>query len=182
MNSINFTPFPNLSTNRLYLRQLSAADNRAIYDLRNDDSVNAYLDRPKKMGMEQVNEFIERTNSGIESNTWVYWAIILKASNAFIGTICLWNFNEDKSIAEVGYELAPQAQGKGFMREALSEILEYAFAALKLVAVEAYTNIHNHSSNRLLEKFNFVETGQFENSNGMVDLIFTLQNTHHDSF
>ncbi len=156
MNNIKFAPFPNLFTERLNLRQLNLEDKNEIRFLRSDESVNKYIDRPRTKTNEEAKNFVEKINKGIARDEWIYWAISTKNNEKLIGTICLWNFSEDKNIAELGFELFPQLQGKGIMHEALMQIVEYGFEILNLKKLEAYTNQQNISSIKLLKKNNFV--------------------------
>jgi ribosomal-protein-alanine N-acetyltransferase len=155
MLTINFTPFPNLATNRLLLRRLIPEDDREIFHLRSDDSVNYYLERTKAQSLNEAKDFIEKISSVIESNDGVYWAIIYKPDNRLVGTICIWNFNNYEAKAEIGYELLPAFQGKGLMQEALQEVLNYASSVLHLKSVEAFSHKHNDSSIALLIRNEF---------------------------
>ena len=73
-----------------------------------------------------------------------------------IGSISLWNFSADRKTAEVGYDLSPGFQGRGFMAEALAAILDFGFQQLSLDRVEAYTQWNNESSVKLLKNREFV--------------------------
>jgi ribosomal-protein-alanine N-acetyltransferase len=88
-------------------------------------------------------------------NDSIYWAITLSGTNKLIGTICLFDFSEDDSKAEIGYELLPGFQGKGIMQEAISKVIDFGVRDIGLNSIEAYTHAQNQSSVRLLEKFNF---------------------------
>ena len=46
MLNLNFTPFPNLTTERLALRHLNLNDANDISVLRSDSRVNEFIDRP----------------------------------------------------------------------------------------------------------------------------------------
>jgi [ribosomal protein S5]-alanine N-acetyltransferase len=85
MKAPNFTPFPNL------------------------------VSRPITKEIDEALQYINMINEGINRNDWVLWAITLKDSNELIGTICIWNFSEELSKGEVGYELSPAYQGRGIM-------------------------------------------------------------------
>lgn len=159
---MKFTLFPNLFTERLNLRQLNLEDENEIRFLRSDGSVNKYIDRPRTTTNEEAKNFIEKTNKGIARDEWIYWAISTKNNEKLIGTICLWNFSEDKDIAELGFELFPQLQGKGIMHEALVQIIEYGFEILNLIKLDACTNQRNIPSIKLLEKNNFILQKTFE--------------------
>jgi RimJ/RimL family protein N-acetyltransferase len=156
MQKFNFTPFPNLTTNRLILRQLSENDSEEIFSLRTDKSVNKYLDRQIQRNSNEVIEFINNINKSIYENKSVYWAICLKDKNKFLGTICLFGFCEENMTAELGYELHPNFQKKGIMNESLNAVIEFSFSILKLDSIDASVHKNNDSSIKLLEKNNFV--------------------------
>lgn len=91
----------------------------------------------------------------------IYWVLALKeAPTQCIGAISLWQFSEDKKTAEVGYDLHPKYQGKGYMSEALRAVLEFGFKSLDLNTIKAYTHIDNVPSKTLLEHHAFVLTNQ----------------------
>lgn len=151
----DFTSFPALTTVRLALRQLTEPDALTLSSLRSDERVNKYLDRPRQVNMEEAMAFIRKINEGIKENKLLYWAICTPDNPALIGTICLWNFSDDKTVAEVGYELSPAFHGQGFMNESLNCILDYGFNTLKLKTIHAYVHKNNDSSTRLLLRNNF---------------------------
>ena len=156
MQKFNFTPFPNLTTNRLILRQLSENDSKEIFLLRTDKSVNKYLDRQIQRDTNEVIEFINNINISVHDNQSVYWAICLKDRNKFVGTICLFSFSEDNMTAEIGYELHPNFQKKGIMNEALNAVIEFALSVLNLDSINASVHKNNDGSIKLLERNNFV--------------------------
>jgi [ribosomal protein S5]-alanine N-acetyltransferase len=151
----NFTPFPVLQTARLTLRQLRISDDEKIFALRSNDYVNKYLGRSPGKSIEDSKNFIHTINQNIQLNDSIYWAIALKSTDELIGTICLFNFSDDNSKAEIGYELLPEFWGKGIMKEASEKVIEFGIHHISLTSIEAYTHIENESSTRLLEKLNF---------------------------
>ena len=146
---------PCLTTERLTLRQLQFTDDKAIFALRNNEQVNAFIQRPLLNSITDAHHFIIAINKGIENEEWLYWALILKSNQRLIGTICLWHFSHDNSMAEIGYELHPDGQGAGLMNEAMQTVIDYALNTLQLQTIEAYTQPGNTKSIRLLEKNNF---------------------------
>lgn len=123
--------------------------------LRSDPEVHRYLDRPLLKKPEEAIDFIHRINHGIVRGEWYYWAISLIAEGTLIGTVCLFNFSAVQKVAEIGYELLPEYQGKGYMSEALSAVIAFAFDTLKLKQIDAFSHGENSSSLRLLQKKNF---------------------------
>ena len=155
MLHLNFTPFPQLNTERLVLRQLTIADAVAITDLRNNEIVNQYLGRPKTTTADEALLFIDKITQGINNNESMYWVIALKENNHLIGTICLWNIVPKEDTAEIGYELHPNFHGKGIMQEAMQAVIDFGFNTMQLKIITAFTAAANIASIKSLEKNNF---------------------------
>jgi ribosomal-protein-alanine N-acetyltransferase len=168
---MNFTPFPNLFTERLSLRQMNSNDEKEIFVLRSDERVLQYIDIPKAEIIEDARKFIDKINGFILNNESILWAISLKNSTTLIGTICLWNIDKENSVAETGYILHPDFQGKGIMQEALQKVIDYGFTKMNLKAIVADVNINNTKSIKLLERNCFTYT-QKSNEGGYA--IYTL--------
>lgn len=154
--TLDLGPFPLLQTERLQLRKLSLDDAEDIFYLRSNDEVNKYLDRQKANEIEEAIAFINKVNIGVANDNWFYWAICFKENPKLIGTICLWNLNEEENKVEIGYELNPEYQGKGIAKEAVEKIIDFGFNTLNVGKIEAYTHKENNSSTKLLERFGFV--------------------------
>ena len=148
--------FIEIKTNRLLLRRLTYSDWEMISFLRSDKTVNKYVDRPSAETQEEANDFIKRISENIDLHKSFYWCISMHGDNKMIGSICLWNISEDRKIAEVGYDLHPNYQGRGIMSEAIEGILNFGFNNLKLEKIEACTHRDNESSRRLLLKKDFI--------------------------
>ena len=163
MLNINFTPFPYLETERLYLRALKTEDANEIFVLRTDESVNEFIKRPRAKTIDDALQHIEKINNNIENDESILWAISMKNDPKLIGTICLWNIVKEKNHAEIGYELLPQFNGKGLMQEAFVKVIEYGFEKLQLKTIEAWLNVNNLRSIKILEKNNFKRDLEAEN-------------------
>jgi ribosomal-protein-alanine N-acetyltransferase len=151
----SFTPFPILTTERLTLRQLSTDDGQNIFALRSDTEINKYLDRQVSKTIEDAINFINKINDNIKNNVSIYWAITLTNSKIFVGTICLFDFSNEKNKCEIGYELLTNFQGQGIMKEATEKVTDYAFQTMRLQKIEAFTHTANRNSTKLLTKFGF---------------------------
>ncbi len=168
MNSINFSPFPIMETKNLNLRKMNIEDQASIYKIRTDQSISRYIQRELYHSMDESISFIKRIDEGIEKNQWIYWVLADKASDEVMGTICLWNISEDGKKADIGYELLPEYQGRGYMTEAVEKVVEYGLRIMKLESIEAYTSIYNLASNKLLKRcnFEFIKNIEEETTNG----------------
>ena len=164
MVALSFTPFPELFTERLYLRQLKTEDASEIFLLRSDAVVNKYLERPKATHIDEAKEFIEKINSFVKNDQSVLWAICPRDQGHLLGTICLWNFQLEKNCAEIGYELLPEFHGRGIMQEAFLKVLDFGFNTLQLQTIEAWTAAPNLNSIKILERNRFKRDFELESA------------------
>ena len=119
--------FPEIKTRNLTLRRLVPEDRRAVFILRNDEQVNRFIRRNIMTSETEAAAFMEKIWSNGDRGPDVFWAICLSTHPDLIGTICLWNFSEDRKLAELGYELFPAFQGRGLMSEAIQAVLDFGF-------------------------------------------------------
>ncbi|MGV3527272.1 MAG: GNAT family N-acetyltransferase [Flavisolibacter sp.] len=137
------------------LRELVSSDDFEIFALRSNDNVNKYLGRQPARSVDDAKNFIRAIHENTRQNKSVYWAITMIGNDKLMGTICLFDFSDDNSKAEIGFELLPAYQGKGIMQEAASKVIAFAFQYLVLHTIDACTHPENLGSIRLLEKLNF---------------------------
>ncbi len=167
---IQFTAFPNLTTEKLILRQFEMADENEVYLLRSSDEVNRFIDRPRANSIDDARKFIEKITLGEYKDAFI-WAIERKDKKGFVGSVCLLRFVPESNSAEVGYEMLPAFQGKGIVQEAVKKILEYGFQVLGLDTINAVIHPDNIKSIKLAERFGFARTGQVEKF-----VIYSLRN------
>jgi ribosomal-protein-alanine N-acetyltransferase len=172
--NVNILPFPVLTTLRLTLRKLTDQDKNEIFALRSDPKVNRFIDRPKPADLNAAAEFIKKINKNIQEKLSLYWGISLKDHAELIGTICLWNFAENQTVAELGYELNPAYQGRGLMLEAVLCILYYGFENISLKRIEAFTHKENLKSIELLKKNGFEQEMNRIDEDHLSNIIFSI--------
>ena len=177
---MTFNPFPQIQSERLILREITTSDSEVILYLRSDKTVNKYIERSEESKTKNIADalkFIERIQVSAKESTAIVWGITAKENSEIIGSICLWNFSEDKKTAEVGYDLSPSSQGKGIMREALNAVIKFGFQDLNLNKIEAFTHGENEASKKLLthQEFQCIENRKDEDNAS--NIIFELLNT-----
>jgi ribosomal-protein-alanine N-acetyltransferase len=91
-----------------------------ILKIRSNETINQFVNRNPPKNNYDALQFILTIKENTRNQTSFYWGISLKDHPNLIGTICLWNFSEDRKKAEVGYELLPEYHRKGIMSEALA--------------------------------------------------------------
>jgi ribosomal-protein-alanine N-acetyltransferase len=144
---------PSLSNKRIVLRPINNDDFEAIFKLRSSPIVNKYILRKTEQTESVVQEYMSVVMNGYKKDLNYTFAITLEGK--LIGTICLCGFSKDMKTAEIGYDLSPEFQRKGFGSEAISTILDFG-KQLGFEKMEAYTHHENIPSRKTLEKHGFV--------------------------
>lgn len=156
---ISFNPVTVLETDNLILRRMERRDLPDLFLMRSDPRMVAFTDSIPDLRIDDTEAYVEKMDKGIDEDRWIIWAIEHRSSGKVIGSACIWNIDPIRSCGEVGYGIIPDYQGKGYMQEALSSVVRYAFRSMGLRAVEAFTEESHLKSRRLLEKAGFSETG-----------------------
>jgi ribosomal-protein-alanine N-acetyltransferase len=154
--NFNFSPFPVLETERLTLRELKLDDAKAIFGLRTNKEVNEFIDRKIPRNLSEARAFVDLISNLTLNNKGIFWVIESKSNHLLLGTIGLRNFEDEEDFAEIGYEIHPDFQQRGFMDEAMQEVTNYGFQNLELKTIEAFTHKDNEASIALLEKQKFI--------------------------
>ena len=161
MLTINFNPFPDLMSDRLLLRRVTANDVEGMIALRGNPENLKYLPRPLITTQEQALEFMNRTDTMIDNNHGINWAITLKGNPQFIGTAGIYAIQPEHHRADVGYMLLPEYRCKGIVTEAIGLMLNYGFNQLQLHSIGAVIDPANAASERVLQKNGFVKEAHF---------------------
>ena len=165
MVSLNFSPFPELKTQRLLLRKLEKTDVNEMFFLRSNENVLRYIGREPTKTIAESEEFINTINKNVDGNESILWGItFLNDPSAIIGTICLWNFKTENFRGEIGYLLHPDHWRKGIMKEAINSVVEYGFSVLGLHSIEALLSPENIASSSVLESTGFEKEGHLKES------------------
>jgi ribosomal-protein-alanine N-acetyltransferase len=107
MLNVDFNPFPNIETKRLLLRLTTQANAEALYQLRSDERVMQYIDRPRPASIDDITALIQKLHNNVEANMGIEWGITYKEDNTYIGTISFHRLIKEHFRAEIGYLLHP---------------------------------------------------------------------------
>lgn len=157
-----FYPFPNITTSRLLLREVVALDALRLFTLRSNNEVMRFIEHNRAKSIHDIHQLIAKIDTQQANGTGINWAITLQGSDELIGTVCLFNIQNEHYRAELGYLLDPNFHGKGIMIEAVTAIIQYGFNTLGLHSMEAHINPENVASQKVLERVGFVQEGLFK--------------------
>lgn len=157
---MNFpSSFPVLTTARLVLRETSHRDVDAVFALESDPVAMRYWSRPPMREISEAKESVARAMKYFPSRDGLRWSIARPADDWMVGHVSLFNFNEQSGRADIGYGLAREHWGQGFMHEALTAVVDYAFGPLGLRRLEADVDPRNRASVRAVERLGFAREG-----------------------
>ncbi len=142
----------NIITPRLRLRPIRESDIDAIFAMRSDIAVTRYLNHAPFTERAQAERRVANLMQVNDDRTW---AIALPGDDRLIGTVTLFSFVREHKRCELGYELAPSAQGRGYAIEAVRAALTHAFSVEGMERIEADVDPRNAPSRRLVERLGF---------------------------
>lgn len=183
MVNINFSPFPNIETERLLLRRVDLNDVNEILTLRSNPETMKYIPRPLAKTKEDAIAHITIIDAKIENNEGINWAITLKNNPKLIGIIGHFRIKPEHFRAEIGYMLLPEYHGKGIITEAVKETVNYGFEIMKLHSIEAIIDPENFASERVLQKNGFVKEAhlkenEYYEGRFLDTVIYSILNKH----
>ncbi len=152
--------FQPIATERLLIRKLERRDEEAFFAYHSLPEVCRHQTfRPS--GGADVHAFFGRLSKRPDvPGTWFQLAVCLQNEDRLIGDIGL-HFLEDGEQAEIGYTLAPHAQGNGYALEAVRAVMGYLFGSLRKHRVVASVDPENVRSVRLLGRLGMRREAHF---------------------
>ena len=146
---------PTFQTQRLLLRAVEDSDANAFFDLFSQEENLLYITRKKAPDLDFTINHVHNVQNAVSNGIYLYWAMQLPEDPTMIGTVCLWNKNEERSTIDIGFEIHPKFKGKGLVSEAVQALLKYAFEQLKYKKIRAVTIIQNLPSIQVLTRNGF---------------------------
>ncbi len=141
---------------RTNIRPILISDAQDLFAIRSDAEVNRFIERNAYEALSQATEFIDTLHEKMPKGEWFVLGVEDAKSGKLIGTVCLFGFNEDRTVGELGYELSPLYQGKGVMTETLELFLNWIKSEQLAQKLNACIHAQNEASKRLIQKLGFV--------------------------
>ncbi|MGZ4043157.1 MAG: GNAT family N-acetyltransferase, partial [Bacteroidia bacterium] len=85
MLKLNFTPFPELETNRLDLKRVSSKFLTDLFEIRSDEETMRFIPRPVAKTHEEAQLVIDMIDEAINKNEGINWGLYLKETGKLIG-------------------------------------------------------------------------------------------------
>ncbi|MBP0990524.1 MAG: GNAT family N-acetyltransferase [Oscillospiraceae bacterium] len=145
-----------METERLIIRRFKKNDLKAFYEYAQNPNVGPNAGWKPHENIKESKKILS-----VLRKEKLTWAIILKDSEKFVGSVGLYNDKKRNcdDIKMLGYSIGEEYWGKGFAVEASRAVLNYAFTELNLNYVSAYHFPENVRSKRVIEKCGFIFEG-----------------------
>jgi len=148
-----------LATARLRMRPLRPGDAQQLFAIYSDAEFMRYWSSEPWQSIDRATQLIENDMAELARGEHLRLGVFLSASGNLAGTCSLFHFNEQSRRAEIGYGIARPHWRHGYMVEAVSALIDFAFSDLGLHRLEADIDPHNLASARSLGKLGFTREG-----------------------
>ena len=148
-----------IESNRLLIRLVEETDLADLLAINGDDEVTRYLPYATWQSLSDGQAWFKRMAALNATGTGLQFVAVEKSTGRVVATCLLFRYDEQSARAELGYVLGRAHWGRGFMHEALSALITYAFDFYALRRLEAEVDPANDPSNRLLQKLGFTREG-----------------------
>ena len=118
-----------------------------------------YWSSPALSDLMQAGDKIASIMAHYETGELYQLAVVRKSDGQMIGSCTLHQMHVQNRRAEVGYALGRPYWGSGYMHEAMTALVGYAFGPMKLHRLEADIDPRNKSSAKSLERLGFQREG-----------------------
>lgn len=149
----NTVVYPALETERLHLRELTLDDTDGVMKHFADPEVTRFMDIGPCKDRKEAEDIIQYhlDDAGCR------WGIFDKNENQFLGTIGFHYLRKkDRDItAEIGFDLSKKYWGKGYMTEAITEVIRFGFSQMGLTTIDATVEPENEKSLNVMRKLGF---------------------------
>jgi RimJ/RimL family protein N-acetyltransferase len=150
---------PTIDAPRVRLRWLTPEDVDGVFAVFSDPQMMRYWSTPPMTERAEAGALVARIHEQFGSKVGFQWGVERKNDGRLLGTCTLFHIDSRNLRAELGYCLASAYWSQGYMREALTALLDFSFGTLKLRRLEADVDPRNENSLRILEKLGFRREG-----------------------
>ncbi len=148
-----------IETPHLKLREMGPALHQYLFKNLNREELKVFFGHDTEAAIDKEIQMYEEKLTAF-NKSFCLFHLIEKSSNQTIGWCGYHHIATRHNRGEIGYVINQQKNwGKGYMKEALYEVLKYGFETLKLHRIEALTAKNNFVSQKLLIQRGFSYEG-----------------------
>jgi RimJ/RimL family protein N-acetyltransferase len=148
-----------INSDRILLRNIRATDIEAIFSYRSLPEMARYQ-YWESFTLERTADFVHQCIEAYHNDDGQWIGLAIEHNSKVIGD-CAFNINN--GIVEIGCNISPEYQGKGFAKEALNLLIDYCDRSFSADEIIGITDSRNIASIRLMESFGMNKDNDFEN-------------------
>jgi ribosomal-protein-alanine N-acetyltransferase len=173
---MNFNIIP---TERLLLLEMNPATYKYVFSHYADDQLMKFFGLKNKEELKRKKDDYENGLT-MFNKSFCYFQLLDKRTEGFIGWCGYHTWYIRHFRAEIGYGLTEEHERrKGYMKEALPEVIKYGFEQMNLNRIEALIGPDNIASLNLVHRFGFIQEGILREhycKNGLIEdsLVYSL--------
>jgi RimJ/RimL family protein N-acetyltransferase len=141
-------------TQRLVLRNWEERDRELFHRINSDDRVMEFF--PFRRNRAQSDELMDRLRDEVDMHGFGFSAVEIAATGECIGFTGLHAAEIEPVVApgsvEIGWRLAPEYWGKGYVTEAANAMLAFGFETHGLAEIISFAVWNNHRSTAVMER------------------------------
>jgi ribosomal-protein-alanine N-acetyltransferase len=151
---------PTLETERLVLRPLTPQDAPALHQLAGRREIaDTTISIPHPYSEQQARQWIAGTADLFAQGKVAAFGMQLKREGNLVGAAGLRDIDAEHSLAELGFWVAVEWWGQGYVTEAARAVVAFGFQQLGLNRIYAHHMVRNPASGRVLAKIGMKPEG-----------------------
>jgi len=157
-----------IETERLIIKPLTYEQLKKYVKLDNSLETELNLNITSRTISADLKEALEQTilpNVADSNKNYLFstiWTIISRVDNKMVGDLCFVGEPNAYGEIEIGYGTYEEFRKRGFMTEAVSAMIKWAKKQPNINTIIASTNKMNVDSFSILQKNNFIKSGETE--------------------
>ena len=157
-----------IKTERLIIKPLSYEQLKKYIRLDNSLETELNLNETSRTISPELKEALEQTiipNVADTSKNYLFstlWTVISTEENKMVGDLCFVGEPNTEGEVEIGYGTYEEFRKRGFMTEAVAGIIKWAEKQPNIRSIIASTDKSNIDSYSILERNNFIKSGETE--------------------
>ena len=144
----------------MLLRPIMRADALSIFGYASSEAATRFMNFPRHTSLDESARFSERCVRCWEDGSAYPWAVVLRATGAFLGSIEL---RVNPPRADFGYVFSEPFWGNGYATEAAKTVVDWALGQPELFRVWATCCPDNVGSARVLSKAGLMLEARLDN-------------------
>ena len=165
----------------LRLRKTEPADLPYLYQWENDAAAWTDGCNHNPISQQDLRNYLEQTTGDLYRDGQLRLIVDTAEDNDWlsVGCIDLFDLDPRNRRAAVGIYIAPPYRRQGYAREALSQLVQYAFSFLHLRLLYAFVATHNTASEHLFAAGGFEPSSILKDWTAESDARLWTKNTEH---